>query len=529
MSEDRKKGLFQRLADAFFEEVDGAGPGSASGTAEGAGKRSTPPPAGEMVTPTAPERDAAAQKRSPTDDLEAMAALQRMRIARRNEGEPTPDSDRIVPAFAPPPSWVAEFGPLEPPGPKDEAIRQVKFEQRLSEILQSGKTGAAGKLQLLDLEEIKDKLGDRWQSIADRAMQIAEGIIERRLSSSDVLARYEDDSYVILFADLTEEQARLKAAAIAREVRERLLGELDLSEDWVKAYVGDLKEIDRVRQETGAEATVKLGGIAGTLEGFRNIAPPTHGGKSAAELELIRRVGEVGVTYRPTFAVARNGISIYEAQALRLDDLNHMYSGAHAYPRGDAAVCFEVDREVLFRSITLLKDLAKADALVPIRVPVTLSSWLAHSFGQLVDACRALSPTLRRYLVIDIQCQSAQAPVSRIGEAIHTIEPFCRAITVTLPIDFADLDKLHRLKVVSVGYDLDAPEFADATPSLIQQKVLPLAKRAHERQMQAHLAGIHIMPVAKAARDSGFDFLNGPAIRPTVDRPRGSPAAKSPA
>src|SRR5690348_13460159 len=194
MADDRPRGLIKRLTESLFEEVKPASPGEPG------------------------EEDA------PADLAEA-----------------EPDADLIT----------VEMGRPEPPAdapavrsPAALAAAQAAFEVRLQRIVEDNPKTTAGKLQLLDLDALKEAVGERWQEVADRAHGIAEQVIQHRLAPSDVYAPYEETSFIMLFAELNEQQAKLKSAAIAREIREKLVGELG-GEDksWIKAFVCKLPGI----------------------------------------------------------------------------------------------------------------------------------------------------------------------------------------------------------------------------------------------------------------------------------------------
>lgn len=82
----------------------------------------------------------------------------------------------------------------------------------------------AGKIQLIGLDAIRASLGERWGSLAERAMASAEHVLARRLGASDTFSRTTDCGFVVCFHDTTEEEAGFRAAAIAGEIRTRLLG-----------------------------------------------------------------------------------------------------------------------------------------------------------------------------------------------------------------------------------------------------------------------------------------------------------------
>jgi PAS domain S-box-containing protein len=83
----------------------------------------------------------------------------------------------------------------------------------------------AGKIKLIGLEDVKQALGSRWGAAAARAMASAEHVIRRRCGPRDTLSRTQDGGFLICFADATEDEASFRAAALAREIRTRLIGD----------------------------------------------------------------------------------------------------------------------------------------------------------------------------------------------------------------------------------------------------------------------------------------------------------------
>ncbi len=84
-------------------------------------------------------------------------------------------------------------------------------------------SGAAGRLETLSLDAIREAVGDAWEAISARLLLTAEQVIKRLIRPGDVFARSASSGFVIWFNDGDEEAAAIRLAAIAREVRIRLL------------------------------------------------------------------------------------------------------------------------------------------------------------------------------------------------------------------------------------------------------------------------------------------------------------------
>lgn len=102
---------------------------------------------------------------------------------------------------------------------------QAGFEAKIRALSkQEPGTATFGRLQLVGLQAVREKLGERWETALERVQAVAESVIRRRLSDSDSFRRGPDDDLIILFGELTGEEAWFKAKAIEQEIHERLIG-----------------------------------------------------------------------------------------------------------------------------------------------------------------------------------------------------------------------------------------------------------------------------------------------------------------
>jgi hypothetical protein len=99
-----------------------------------------------------------------------------------------------------------------------------EFEEALRSCISVSSDGSVGRLHLISLEEIAKRFGGDWQKLAAKAMMIAESVIIEKLSTHDAHARISEDAFLILFSELSEVEAGIKAAIIAQRIRARLLG-----------------------------------------------------------------------------------------------------------------------------------------------------------------------------------------------------------------------------------------------------------------------------------------------------------------
>ena len=81
-----------------------------------------------------------------------------------------------------------------------------------------------GRLQTIGLHNVREKLGDRWETVAERVRSTALAVIKRCLAPNDTFHCTAEGDFIICFAELASEAAWLKAKMIEQEIRERLIG-----------------------------------------------------------------------------------------------------------------------------------------------------------------------------------------------------------------------------------------------------------------------------------------------------------------
>src|SRR3546814_7483404 len=84
---------------------------------------------------------------------------------------------------------------------------------------------AVGRVNFVNLDRIKERLGDRWPRIEDRVDDIVRRAIQRRLEPHDLYTPLAGHRYLISFGRLSPADAALKTAMIGDEISRLLTGE----------------------------------------------------------------------------------------------------------------------------------------------------------------------------------------------------------------------------------------------------------------------------------------------------------------
>ena len=276
----------------------------------------------------------------------------------------------------------------------------------------------AGKIRLVGLDEVKEALGSRWAETAARAMASAEHVVRRRCRPHDTWSRTADGGFLICFADATEDEAAFRAAAMAREIRIRLLGE----------------------GETGATASVSA--IAAAVEVPNDPQRPSDMLATIIGERLNSRLAQIETQARETLRKAirtttchlepilsRHTKEIVARFASLPTDLELRILAAYSALPMNERSGFDFDRLVLgVAAEQALTEIAGGGSLL-ILVGLDCEVFLdRRRTERYVAACQALDSRLRERLVLVLSGMPKGFPKSRVLECVMRVRPFCHAV-----------------------------------------------------------------------------------------------------
>jgi GGDEF domain-containing protein len=413
----------------------------------------------------------------------------------------------------PPSITQRHAAPAAPPDsvrgdPARASAARVRLSDKVEEAVLGRKPATAGKMQFLDLGQIREEFGERWAQLADKAGMIVEHVIQSRIGPADVMAPYDDDSYVILFAELDEAEARLSIQALAREVRERLHGELRTrAPPKVEAFIIPLPT-ERPPSGRG------LDWVVFSAKDRLNVVPPRD--KRVGDRDAASRAGEISVGFRPTLFSPKGMVSVHDTRVVRLEPSGRVSRGMAAYPANDPPVVFEIDRVALELATRDLARMVDRGGAGLVDVPLHAISLLAHSNFLLIDIVRALKPEARRLLVLDLIGADQGPMLARMPDAVRAVAPFCRAVSARVGPDPTGLDDLARVGVRIVGVDLDG---VASEPAVVLAMVERLVAAAARHGQTVYVFGVADPRLPAPLRAARVGYLNGPAVAAERSQP----------
>jgi PAS domain S-box-containing protein/diguanylate cyclase (GGDEF)-like protein len=334
----------------------------------------------------------------------------------------------------------------------------------------AGQVIIAGTIKLIGLDEVRTALGDRWRSHAERVMTIAERLIRRRMMPQDIVSRTDDQGFVVCFAGVSEEEAAFRAAGIAREIREFLIGE---SDDPDAAAVSVMTRALLIGQGELSEPTSLLRSLEDRLAAAREQAI------LLAEEDLRRLLQEVRL--EPQRLYDRNGKPTPIAYAaLPVAHQGRLDVAAGTLPPDHFA---SLDTELLLLTLASEWGIAKvagtgkpASAEPDVRVdvyvvPIDFSIFTTRrKHDALNRICSNLPMAVRQRLILSVRNLPRTITQSRLQEIVSQLKPFARGLGLELrQVSDLPLDLMHyRFALVAISAErLLDPEKSQSVKKLI--------------------------------------------------------------
>lgn len=438
----------------------------------------------------------------------------------------------------------------------------------LNEMLEQNGKALAGRVHLIGLNEIKAKLGPKWDKSKFQVYTITENIISRHLTSADVFERHADAEYFIVFSEMSEKLSQAKLIRISKELHEHFLGSDDLNDIRVTTALSqvdgsvmmqqvDLQELaeeitkqgtpveipagcapnledadegqsesqeDNVQQLRGHNANEDAKSKSSPAEGDDK---PKSGGLFGSEEERARSnrerleklqqrfagFGEKKLRYgfSPVWDMANQVISTY--QVMPIVDL-----GAGLSVKGYDEVVSEsgtknvsgLDLDILEYGLDVFGECIQNNFKLFLSFPVHFEtvSTLSH-FKEYVELLSVLPASLRQFLYFEIHGLPSGVPFGRLSDICSLLKPHSRGLMVQ--VDYSDLNFKNfseaGIGVVVLHHDIHSKPFK--TKSDIIGRFAAAAKRAG---VTPWLSKVEDMQSAVVADKASVNCLCGPAI-----------------
>jgi hypothetical protein len=317
------------------------------------------------------------------------------------------------------------------------------------ERIQNSSLATTGAVNMIGLDAIRRKLGDRWPAKRARVWEHVEMELERRLGPADLAVRVDDINYLIALPSSSGFAAQALCLTILQDVLKFFLGEMkagDISVRQVTEVTGtsivsapvDLSKLPRpgfaapeapapapaAAAEAPAEAAPApaaaehAGGLVEHEAPPKEWKPPLAGRSSIVELAVPKKPPfELELTVEPVWNLRRGLIMSF------LIDRRGCPDGA------EAAELEVTDVATFAYAATLLEEQATQGGPVTLHLPVSFVSLATQRTRvRLMQLTESVRESMRAHVLLEICGLDAGVPPSRLIEVVGLVRSLCAGV-----------------------------------------------------------------------------------------------------
>jgi hypothetical protein len=334
--------------------------------------------------------------------------------------------------------------PIEPP-PAEARVDRIASAAALDMLdrLQDPALLASGAVNLIGLDAIRAKLGDRWESKRARVWEHVEREIERTIGPTNLSVRLDDATYLIALPATPGLAAQATCLTVLQDVLKFFLGELrpaDMAVRNVSSIEGgeivsapvDIRRLHGAAPPASAptaptrltaggpspaapSSAIMLGEEAPPAPEWR---PPLAGRSFRERLEPPKRPPfDLVVTDEPVWNLRQGLITSF------------VIDRAGAPSDADAAVHEEIDLAVFNHASELLREQAKQGGPFVLHVPVHFMSLATQRTRlRLLGLTQPVREAMRQMVLLEICGLDPGVPPSRLIEVIGLVRSLCGGV-----------------------------------------------------------------------------------------------------
>jgi hypothetical protein len=390
-------------------------------------------------------------------------------------------------------------------------ILSVDFERRLKALLGRGQAGAlqAGRVSIIGLDRVREHFGAAWKRLAARADQITRNTIKRYLLPGDIFAAFGGTNYVIVFASLDNECARMKCFLIAREVTKALLGEEGAELISVGTAVAQLDGTFSFDQMMSADRPFdspiqSVAAVPSELEARLESATAARARPATPEGPHFH--------FQPMWDTAKAVLSTYLCTPVDGHHRAELYFGQDR--ESLARLDFASQKCVLGELTRLSNDGCKVLICVSVHFETLAAATHRRQYLQALE--QGLPRDAARLLVIEIADVPEGVPQSRMYDLTTPLTRYCRAFVARVRLESTDFSAFRGTRVAAVGCNIAAYPASELT---IIQCMNRFVRAAEKVQLETYVRGLRSVSLTSAAAGAGFRYIDGDSIGEFVQHP----------
>jgi len=380
---------------------------------------------------------------------------------------------------------------------------------------ESNDRATAGSIELIGLEEVKRELAGGWSDVAGRASRIAEEVIRKHLTSSDVYTEQDNNgTFVLFFADKNKQQASETARQISSEIKTAIKNQIPRIADsvGVRHFVAEVDNDLIFTEDKGPP-------LADVL--FESLSAMRREAAAAIQQRRTTILREARIVFRPVWHSGKRAVMLFRcmfdapsgAQVLELFELT-------TEPEDVLTAMVELDVLIFGKGIKSLHEMLQRQAKAIMVVPLSFHTAAdKRSFDEYLRLCRGIPQTYKKFIFLEITGTPAGTPMSRLSAIVASLQPYCHAVLIENTNRNHDVTLLVEANVSGVTFEMvgSPNNSADFTASI--KRASNIAKA---RGLTLIVHGVNTIGQLESAISLGVDYLDGEAVHASLDEPRGA-------
>jgi len=391
-----------------------------------------------------------------------------------------------------------------------EPDSSADFERQFTQLAKGASSDPfqAGRISIIGLDRAREKFGASWERLSGRIERIARNAIERYLLPGDIYTVWQETSYLIVFASLDLERARMKCMLIADEMMKALFGEAG----------SDIVMID------SAVTRVESGGDRSPRSIIDQLSPPhetpgkeatTAGETKPATVASSKAARALQFAYRPIWDTTLGALSAYLCMPVQHGvEVRTSFAAGAATSAEAAQLDFALQEHVVATLTRMLEQGCRA-LIVPSVHFETLAA--GPSRRRYVETLtKSITSEMARLLVIEIVDVPDGVPPSRIHDLAVALRPYCRGVSARARIECADFAAFTSSRVHAVGCDIGTSNVSELN---LMQLLARFSRAAEKAGIACFVHGLRSVSLMGAAVGAGFRYIDGEGVAKMVQRP----------
>ena len=386
----------------------------------------------------------------------------------------------------------------------------------LSNLARETETRASGRVQLITLADFREAIGELWDRYENKILIIVESTIGRMIGKGNTYIPQDDDTWLLLFPDLSEDMAQQRADAIAASIGEKLLGAQFSAHE---APLPTASKLD-LTGALNADGSLNMEAVKAAISRIRRtqitaVAASNRPARHAASRAPVSPAGtlvssnaeQLKPFFRPAWCAETESIDTFFFRA-NADTGVNVYSDP-APPINDATVL-----DLTKTATTAFTAMCDSGLQAKMAIPVpfdTLRCAALSEFQRLIAGVRQRDRLLRlRLEVVRIPSEAAADTLIAIRELFR---PYVREVAFMINLR-SPHDQVLVLDHIMLGVDLTDTAIPDE--EVLFQEMLMFRQRAGRRG--TYVLGLNTRAHLKRAINAGISEIGGGTLLEDIKR-----------